>query len=373
MELEIPTSLEHFTSDWLTIALTHADKDYGPVSSVHAERIAVGEGFLGELARLHLTFGAGDEGPSTLIAKIPTTDGLLKPLGVMLGVYERESLFYEQVASKVKIRVPEVYYNGRDSVEENYALLLEDVGHFRAGDHLAGAILTDAMAVMETAANIHSRWWDSEELTAMDWVPPLDSPINMGLQGLYEQSWPLVMDKYGHLYPEWLPAKLEEFIPEVSNWLTSWAEQSRTLTHNDFRLDNLLFDDDDDDDDDDASGPKVVVIDFQLVGRGDGSGDISPFLGCNLDIDLRRNEEISLLQKYFDVMQRNNAGHETFEDLVRQIDTAHLFWLVNWGNTAVTADQPNERAVSLFNTVLRRSIATVVDRDSVQYIGAING
>lgn len=366
MELEIPTSLEHFTSDWLTTALTHADKDYGPVTLVHAERIAVGEGFLGELARLHLTYGGGDRGPTTLIAKIPTTDGLLKPLGVMLGVYERESLFYEQVASKVKIRVPEVYYNGRDSDEENYALLLEDVGHFRAGDHLAGATLPDAEAVMETAANIHSRWWDSEELAAMDWVPPLDSPINMGLQGLYEQSWPLVMDKYGHLYPEWLPPKLEEFIPEVSNWLISWAQQSRTLTHNDFRLDNLLFDDE-------GSSPNVVVIDFQLVGRGDGSGDISPFLGCNLDIDLRRSEEISLLQKYFDVMQRSNAGHETFDDLVRQIDTAHLFWLVNWGNTAVTADQPNERAVDLFNAVLERSIATVVDRDSVQYIGTING
>ena len=48
------------------------------------------------------------------------------------------------------------------------------------------------------------------------------------------------------------------------------AEQSRTLTHNDFRLDNLLFDDAE-------TVPKVVVIDFQLVGRGDGSGDIAPF------------------------------------------------------------------------------------------------
>ena len=42
-------------------------------------------------------------------------------------------------------------------------------------------------------------------------------------------------------------------------------------------------------------------------------------------------------------MQSNNAGYEAFDDLVRQIDTAHLFWLVNWGNTAVTADQPNEK------------------------------
>ena len=365
MDFEIPISLDDFTAQWLTTAFEHDGRGHGPVTEVRAERIAVGEGFLGELARLYLSYDEGNEGPQTVIAKIPTTDGALKPLGVMLGVYERESLFYEQVASKLEIRIPEAYYNGRDSDNANYALLLEDVGYYRSGDHLAGANLPDAISVMETAANIHARWWDSEELTAMEWVPPLDSPINMGLQGLYEQSWPTVMDTYGHLYPDWLPPKLEEFIPEVSNWLISWAEQSRTLTHNDFRLDNLLFDDAE-------TVPKVVVIDFQLVGRGDGSGDIAPFLGCNLDIDLRRNEEISLLQKYFDVMQSNNAGHETFDDLVRQIDTAHLFWLVNWGNTAVTADQPNERAVNLFNAVLERSIATVVDRDSVQYIGTIN-
>ncbi|MEC8767535.1 MAG: phosphotransferase, partial [Actinomycetota bacterium] len=279
MDFEIPISLDDFTAQWLTTAFEHNGRGHGPVTEVRAERIAVGEGFLGELARLYLSYDEGNEGPQTVIAKIPTTDGALKPLGVMLGVYERESLFYEQVASKLEIRIPEAYFNGRDSDNANYALLLEDVGHYRPGDHLAGANLPDAVSVMETAANIHARWWDSEELTAMEWVPPLDSPINMGLQGLYEQSWPTVMDTYGHLYPDWLPPKLEEFIPEVSNWLISWAEQSRTLTHNDFRLDNLLFDDAE-------TVPKVVVIDFQLVGRGDGSGDIAPFLGCNLDIDL---------------------------------------------------------------------------------------
>ena len=366
MDLNITSTLDDFTIDWLNEAFLVSGNNYGPVVSLVSERIAVGEGFLGELARLHIDYGDGMAGPSTAIAKIPTTDGSLKPLGVMLGVYERESLFYEQVAPKVAIQKPDIYFNGRNAEDEKYALLMEDVGRYRSGDHLQGATLTEAKAVMETAAKIHSRWWDSEELAAMDWVPPLDSPINMGLQNLYEQSWPSVMDQYGHLYPEWLPSKLEEFIPEISKWLKSWAELSRTLTHNDFRLDNLLFDDSKD------PLPEVIVIDFQLVGRGDGSGDISPFLGCNLDIELRRSSEIVLLQDYFDVMQANESGYPTFDELVHQIDTAHLFWLVNWGNTAVMADQPNQRAEDLFNAVLQRSIATVVDRDSVQYIGSID-
>ena len=110
MDLEIPITLDGFTSQWLTTAFEHDGRGYGTVTAARAERIAVGEGFLGELARLHLSYAEGNEGPQTLIAKIPTTDGALKPLGVMLGVYERESLFYEQVASKLEIRIPEAYY-----------------------------------------------------------------------------------------------------------------------------------------------------------------------------------------------------------------------------------------------------------------------
>ncbi len=365
MVMNIPATLDEFTADWLTQAFEVEEMNYAPVISVNAERIAVGEGFLGELARLHLSYGEGIPGPATAIAKIPTTDGLLKPLGVMLGVYERESLFYEQVAPRLAIQKPAIYYNGRDNENENYALLMEDVGRYRSGDHLKGASLPEAQAAIKTAAQIHARWWDSEELALMDWVPPLDSPINMGLQNLYEQSWPTVIDQYGDLYPDWLPAKLEEFIPEISQWLINWAERSRTLTHNDFRLDNLLFDDTKE------PLPGVIVIDFQLVGRGDGSGDISPFLGCNLDIELRRAQEMNLLQDYFDVMQAEESGYSTFEELVDQIDKSHLFWLVNWGNTAVTADHPNQRAEDLFTAILQRSIAAVVDRDSVQYIGSL--
>lgn len=368
MSLPIPTTLDAFDAAWLTSALGTAGVATAEVTEVTAERIAVGEGFLGELARLHLTYAVEGAGPGTAVAKIPTTDGGLKPLGMMLGVYEREARFYDEVAPKLAIRVPEAYYNGSDAGTETYALLLEDVGHHRRGDHLAGAGLAEAQAVVRAAAGIHARWWDSEELKAMDWVPPLDSPLNLSLPALYEASWSTVMDRYGHLYAPALRTHLESFIPTIGDFLTSWSGMSRTLTHNDFRLDNLLFDDGPLGSGDDEPG--VVVLDFQLVGRGDGSGDLAPFLGCNLDVDLRRTHELDLLALYHRTMQEAGAGFENFDDLVRQIDTAHLFWLVNWGNTAVSADHPNQRAADLFEQILVRSVAAVEDRDSVQYIDA---
>jgi len=361
MSLDIPATIDAFDAAWLDQALTQCGAASSAVTGVRSERIAIGEGFLGELARLHLTYAEPSGGPSTAIAKIPTTDGGLKPLGLLLGVYERESRFYEEIAPRLDIRVPEAYYNGRDTTTDTYALLLEDVGAYRRGDHLAGAGLAEARAVVTAAASLHARWWDDPDLMAMEWVPPMNSPLNMSLQGIYEASWPTVMDRYGHLYSPELRAAIEGFMPRISEFLVGWTEISRTLTHNDFRLDNLLFDDA-------GNEPSVVVLDFQVVGRGDGSGDLAPFLGCNLDTELRRAHEMDLMRLYHDTMGAAGVGFESFDDLVRQTDTAHLFWLVNWANNAVTADAANQRAVDLMDTVMARYVTTVEDRRSIQYV-----
>ena len=61
MDFEIPISLDDFTAQWLTTAFEHDGRGHGPVTEVYAERIAVGEGFLGELARLYLSYDEGNE------------------------------------------------------------------------------------------------------------------------------------------------------------------------------------------------------------------------------------------------------------------------------------------------------------------------
>ena len=55
----VPTSLDQITAEVMTDALRSSGFDEVTVSSVSAERIAIGEGFLGELARLTLDYSAG--------------------------------------------------------------------------------------------------------------------------------------------------------------------------------------------------------------------------------------------------------------------------------------------------------------------------
>ena len=72
----VPTSLDQITAEVMTDALRSSGFDEVTVSSVSAERIAIGEGFLGELARLTLDYSAGT-GPATAIAKIPIASFLM--------------------------------------------------------------------------------------------------------------------------------------------------------------------------------------------------------------------------------------------------------------------------------------------------------
>lgn len=331
--MAIPSTLADIDADFLSEVLAR------PVADVSGERIAVGEGFLGELARLTLTYADGAEGPATVIAKIPTSDSGLKPLGVMLNVYDRESRAYDEVIPQLTLRTPRAFYNGAEPADEQYCLILEDVGHLRAGDQHAGGTLEEARAVMVAAAGLHGRWWDRTD--GLDWVPPIDSPLNLSLQGMYEQAFPQMVDHLGDMLGVETLAHIEAWIPTCRDMLTAYGEMSRTLVHNDFRFDNMFFD-----------GDELVLIDWQTIGRGDGLGDLCPFLGSNFDSELRRAHETDLLRLYHRTITEMDAGFGDFEDLFTSYRISLNFWLTQWcfglvstGDTTARGRQLFERAV----------------------------
>ena len=94
------------------------------VSSVSAERIAIGKGFLGELL-VRARYSAGT-GPATAIARSrPPTR--LKPIGDLLDVYGREHRAYANLLPQMKVRTPQAYLNVGDDESLAYCLVLEDV------------------------------------------------------------------------------------------------------------------------------------------------------------------------------------------------------------------------------------------------------
>ncbi len=348
--MAIPRTIDEVDSEFLSEVLAQ------PVEAVSGERIAVGEGFLGELARLTLTYAEDAEGPSTVIAKIPTTDSDLKPLGLMLDVYLREHRAYNEIIPKLKVRTPRAFYNGAEPDDELYCLILEDVGHFRPGDHHAGGSLEDARAAMRTAAGIHGRWWG--RVDDLDWVPPIDSPLNLALQGMYEDAFPVIVDQLGDLLGSDLVGHIERWIPTCSDWLQTYGDKSYTLSHNDFRLDNMFFD-----------GDELVLIDWQIIGRGDGFGDICPFLSSNLEPELRRAHETELLKLYQATINDLGGGYSDFGDAMMSYRAGLNFWLCHWCFTGVSAGETTERGKELFERMVARTADAVREHESWELTG----
>ena len=113
----------------------------------------------------------------------------------------------------------------------------------------------------------------------------------------------------------------------------------------------------------------MTLIDWQIIGKGDGSGDLVPFLFANLDIVLRRAHEDDLIRRYFDAMQAQGVGYEHFEDQMIGLRYGLMFWMIAWGNTCVTAVSVNERAEALFEHVMARITSAAKDHRPWELIG----
>ncbi len=326
------------------------------VASFTTERIAVGEGFLGELARLTVTYAPGATGPGTVIAKVPTSDSGLKPLGLMLDLYMREYRAYDEIIPQLKIRTPRAYYNAHETGTDDFCLILEDIGHLSAGDQHAGGTLDQARAAMVAAAGLHGRWWGNVD--DLDWVPPINSPLNLGLQAMYEEAFPVVVDELGDHLGADLLARIEEWIPTCSDWFESFGDMSYTLSHNDFRLDNMFFD-----------GDELVLIDWQVIGRGDGFGDICPFVSGNLDTEFRRAHEADLLRLYHETINAAGSGYPDFDDVLMSYRTGLNFWLTHWCFTAVTAGASTTRGEELMVRIVTRTADAARQHESWELTG----
>jgi hypothetical protein len=112
--MEIPTGPQALTTEWLTDALRERSTiSQANVNSFEIEALGDKQGITGQLARLILSYDNHEEdAPQSLIAKFPATDAAAR--NTFRGHYIREVRFYEELASKAKLRTPRCYYNALD-------------------------------------------------------------------------------------------------------------------------------------------------------------------------------------------------------------------------------------------------------------------
>lgn len=345
-----PQSLTDVTVEWMAGALGVA------LDAITVETIGAGHGFMGELARVTMR-STDPKVPASVIVKLPTNDPGGRFIGEMMRVWEREHRFYRDVAPQLNIRVPAALVN----ILEPPCLVLEDLAPAVPGDHVAGATLDQAERAIDLLSRHHAAWFEHPLLPSFTWMPGLDDPQILTLADTFAIGWPMFLERFGNELPQRCLRWCEQFVGGIPEWIRTHYDDPITLTHGDFRLDNLFFADD----------GSVAVIDWQMCMRAPGQTDLVYFCANNLSVEMRRAHEDALIDRYVAGLHAAGVPSDAVnvESVRRGYLEGLLFYAVSFGASLLTIDPSNARGSALFDALVRRTFAAVDDHD----VGTIMG
>jgi hypothetical protein len=271
---------EGLTDEWLSSVLQADVRVRG--------RSRIGDGLVGMNLRLDLA--SDGTVPSSLIAKLPSDDPTSRATGIGLRNYEREVCFYQQIAPTVDIRVPRCFHAEWDAVSGDFVVLLEDLAPATQGNQVSGCDVAQARTAVLELAKLHGPRWGDAALDDVEWLSRKTEDSAQQLATL----WAMFVPGFMNTYNQGLSAEAVELVQRFGSRVVEWIERhdaANTVTHGDYRLDNLMF-----------AGPhggaEIAAVDWQTPGHGLGMTDVSYFLGAGVLPALRREIERSLVDEY---------------------------------------------------------------------------
>jgi hypothetical protein len=393
--LDIPKRGEDITPEWLTGALTSTGVlAGGRVTEIRRELLGEDEGFMGEVNRLHLELAPAEAvGPKTVITKQPIATRAHRAQGELLGLYEREILFYRELAGELPVRTPRHYFSvmdpdptspeSRERTERfvdsapawllklslglstwlaglsgrRYLLLLEDLSPARMGDQVGDCSLDRIASCLDALATMHTAQWNEPRLDDLDWIPKLNAAGRV-VYAMYRRARARFEARFEH--------RLTDEIRRLADWLDEGVleladrvcESPFTLIHGDFRMDNLFFS---------AAGPEsdVIFTDWQVAAQGPGVYDVAYFLASSLPAEVDRDTELDLLRSYHQKLHASGITDYGFDRCRLDYQRCVLWMLSREIIAKVSIEFANERGLEMVDLWIDRLFARLRGLDPV--------
>jgi Phosphotransferase enzyme family len=349
-------SAEALTPAWLTDALAPL---LGDARVLEVACTPVGTGQMSDCVRLTPTYDAPTDAPRSMIAKLPAADPTSRATAGALRNYEIEVSFYRHLAPELPVRAPRCYHAHLDTTATDFVLLLEDVAPARQGDQLAGCSIEQAAVAVEELPRLHAPRWGDGGLAGLDWLHrDQDEAVAFTSQlvaGLFEGF----CDRYSARVDADIMGLGERLMAALPRYLGD-RRGPWTITHGDFRLDNLLFGSDE-------GGPPVVVVDWQTVTHGPGIGDLSYFLGAGLLPEDRRRHERDLVRTYHDALRAAGVVDLDWDGCWAQYRRYTFGGLIMAIAASMLVEQ-TDRGDDMFVTMAQRHGRHAIDLEAEQLI-----
>ncbi|HVV34922.1 MAG TPA: phosphotransferase [Vitreimonas sp.] len=348
--MNVPTSPDAFTSDWLAAAL---NAPRGSLRGFSAKSIGTGQ--MSKSFRLALEWD-GYDGPASIVAKCPSLDEKTRAIAQALGSYTLEVSWYRQLAGDVGISCPKCLHLESSDDNLDFVLLLEDLAPAKQGDQLAGASIQQIETAIKEAARLHAPFWGNGRAESHPWLAPNETSAMM-VRNLTPVFWQQFRERYAQRLGADILEMGDAFIAGMSGYLEP-VPSAVTLQHRDFRIDNILFS---------PANDKAYVVDWQTLGIGAGASDISYLIGTSIaDRALRAREERRLVDLY--VSELNALGVKADGDVIWREYRLYAFSGVLMAIFASMNVERTERGDEMFAVMAERPAWQALDLDSLSLL-----
>ncbi len=358
----LPFRAEELTTDWLEHAMADV-LDGARIESFSHEIIGVGEGFMGQVARLTLHHTGGcAAAPRTVIAKFAATQPETRQMARDQNAYGREVGFYRDIGVEAGVPVPACYFSAFEEESYRFVLLLEDLAPGAPSDQVVGTRRETSREVIEQFARLHARWWNSEALQSYPWARWVmkEVPMEDGLALLDASMREAEATGRFNAYPE-----MKRLMPLLRPLfkLDPAPPFPFTLTHGDLRSDNVI--------EPTAEGGRFAIIDWQLAGVGDPVYDVVRWLVQSISIEDRRKTEAELLRLYHGRLVEHGVRGYGYRKFLRDYKTNLVVVLLMFSMSMDAIDQSSERAQRLFHRFYSRLDAALIDWEIEKLLKAL--
>ncbi len=331
------------TAEWLSAQLD------APVSAFASHRVGTGQ--MSECYRIALQYAGDAAGPSSVVLKVAASDPVSRQTGFALGLYEREVRFYAEVAPRLVGPIAPCYHASFDADAGTFALLLGDAGPAEVGDEIEGTSVQRARLAVSELGRLHGPAIGDQTLAGAAWLNR-ESPIGQAqLAALYAGF----TERYESRITPRHREVCDRLIASFDAYLAADAHGPQGLVHGDYRLDNMLFGTPD------ADRP-LTVVDWQTVSWGPAMTDLAYFLGCALQVPLRRVHADELIACYHTAL--GPATTLTLDD-VRDGVRRQSFFGVMMAIVSPMLVQRTERGDDMFMAMIQRHCEQVLDTEAL--------
>ena len=342
--MSFPRKAEDITADWLTQALGLVT---GDIQSVSVDFVGDAIGNTSEVFFVRLQLRDGVDCANSFVAKVmPQFEGAIE-VDKTLRLFQREIDNYRQVVSKTPIRAPDLVWSDYDPETSLGFMLMEDCSACDSFDQIVPVptSLEDLEQIFIMAAKLHARWWDSDELPALDGVVQEGHPVFPVFTQLVMSQLKAIIaggDGFENIPEEGLDVT-RRFAENYHELMTSkWPKSNVTVMHVDFRVDNIFFD---------RTTNEPILFDWQACIVGPGVYDLAYLMATGYKVEFRREHEMTLLALYHTTLIEEGVSGYSLEQAIAdyKFGMVNNLWVVTF--TAIL-DLSSDRGQALVDTIV---------------------